>query len=615
MSKDQPILVIGDDTFDPATTGQTMGTVGPATTGQTTPTATSVEGEHWQRLPVRAEGGGVASLALDPGDPSVLYAGTQEGLFRSTDAAGSWEQILSLGSGRYYVGIDPTSPATVYALWVAPVSPEPIKMMRSDDGGSTWTDLSETEVVLAARQEYAQTGGWGSSLEVFVFDTSTDPTTVYLGVSSRSKEAPDKTVIRLNYWGSSDKGESWTKLDQEEQDQLESTIESPNPALSEFGGKNLSDADGRVIGWVASAAVTSDPQDPSIIYAGTDAGVCKSTDGGETWTKASRGLPGSLVGGKLIIDPNAPSTLYVAAKEGVFKSHDGGATWDMILPVGYMEEGNRMCSLAMAPSATSTLYALTSDGLFRSDDGGETWTGLAGEGLYPQGSKPESFNMSSELVLVAADDPDTLFAVRDDLLRSTDGGNTWTVVLPQPGASFDGYSVRADSNGASVMYATTWTLGGPEVGYLYSVVRSTDKGATWTAIVPERPESTFYIALDASDPAGIYTIEYARPSVVSRSLDGGATWENVDFGGLTGSIRQLVFDPRSPETLYALVDQSTDPAVVDLGVFRSTDGGATWMSVLEGLPSGSLTLAVDPTSIGTLYAFGGSGVYKWVPGE
>ena len=90
LGKDQPILVITDDTLGPATTGQTTGTLSPTTTGQTTPTATSVQGEHWERLPVSEEGGEVWSLALDPSNPSVLYAGTQEGLFKSTDAAGSW---------------------------------------------------------------------------------------------------------------------------------------------------------------------------------------------------------------------------------------------------------------------------------------------------------------------------------------------------------------------------------------------------------------------------------------------------------------------------------------------------------------------------------------------
>ena len=105
------------------------------------------------------------------------------------------------------------------------------------------------------------------------------------------------------------------------------------------------------------------------------------------------------------------------------------------------------------------------------------------------------------------------------------------------------------------------------------------------------------------------------PSVVSRSLDGGATWENVDFGSLAGPIRQLLFDPRSPQTLYALIEQSVDPAMVDLGVFRSTDGGVTWASVFGDLPSGSLTLALEPAPNGTLYAFGDSGIYKWAPGD
>ena len=56
----------------------------------------------------------------------------------------------------------------------------------------------------------------------------------------------------------------------------------------------------------------------------------------------------------------------MAARDGVYKSGDGGASWKMILAAGYLDTGNRLCSLVLAPSATSTLYAWTSDGLFRS---------------------------------------------------------------------------------------------------------------------------------------------------------------------------------------------------------------------------------------------------------
>jgi photosystem II stability/assembly factor-like uncharacterized protein len=607
LGKDGPILVITDDTAGSATTGQV-----------TQATSIASPGGKWEALPLTWEGVNVKSLALDPVNPSILYAGSREGVFKSIDAAASWDRILSLGTGTYLVGMDPSSPLTIYVVWAAtgqaPDYREPVKMMRSDDGGSSWKDLSGTNIIEAARQEFTKLGG--SGIGPTVFDVTTSPATIYLGLGD-SEETPEGITARTNYWSSADKGESWSKLDAVQQEQLQPLIDASLSPLRDLGGKNLLDADGRVVGWVGSAAISVDPGDPSVVYAGTDAGVCKSTDGGKTWTKASTGMTHSLTGqgdgGELILDPNSPSTLYAATREGVLRSNDGGGTWSMSLPAGYMFSGNRLCSLAMAPSATSTLYAWTSDGLFRTDDGGGAWTALAGEGLYPIGSKPESFNMSSQLTLVAADDPNTVFAVLDDdLLRSTDGGSTWTAVLPRIGASFDGYSIEADPSNPSVMYASAWTAGGSDVGYLYAVVKSVDKGATWSTIVPQKAASTFDIAMDPNNPATLYTIEYARPSVVSRSLDGGTSWEKVDFKGLGGPIRQLLFDPRSAKTLYALTETSASD-VREVGVSRSIDGGVTWTNVFGDLPRGSLALAVDPASSGTLYAFGGSGIYKWVP--
>jgi hypothetical protein len=58
-----------------------------------------------------------------------------------------------------------------------------------------------------------------------------------------------------------------------------------------------------------------------------------------------------------------------------------------------------------------------------------------------------------------------------------------------------------------------------------------------------------------------------------------------------------------------------DSVTADLGVSRSTDGGATWAKVFGNLPYGSSTLALDPAANGTLYTVGDSGIYRWVPGD
>jgi hypothetical protein len=616
-----------------AVTDQTAVTATAATTGQTaqttvTSTLTAVETGKWVAVSLTSEGVKVDSpvsadvqvhsLAIDPSNPNVLYAGTEKGVFKSTNAAKTWKPFLSLDPGRYFVGIDPAVPTTIYVLWGtaahAPDSPEPVKLMRSDDDGGTWSDLSGTDVVAAARQVFADGAGFGFS--GWVFDTSTQPSTAYLGASTKATVTSEATSIWAQYWRSTDKGKDWSLLDEAAQNRLQPLIDSSTPPLSVrlLGGKNLLDAGGHVVGWCRHAA--EDPKHPSIVYAGTDTGVCKSTDGGKTWTKASAGLTdqgGTQEGGQLAIDPNAPQTLYVAAWDGVYKSVDGGASWKMILSAGYLGEGNRLCSVALAPSATSTLYAWTSDGLFRSDNGGNKWTALAGKGLVPKDKTP----FQGQLALVAADDPDTLFAITgegNDTYRSTDGGKTWGKVLSHTGSSFDGFTIEADPNNPSTMYADTWVIQGPGRGYEYAVVKSVDKGATWITIVPRKVVSTLDVAVGTGNPARIYTLEYGHPSLVSRSLDGGVSWKMVDIG-LSAPIRQLLFDPRSPKTVYALVDQSDDHRVPDLGVFRTVDDGATWSEVSGILPEGSLTLALSPAQDGTLYAYSSSGIYEWVAGK
>ena len=204
----------------------------------------------------------VHSLTIDPSNPNVLYAGTEKGVFKSTDAAKTWKPFLSLDPGHYFIGIDPASPATIYALWRtaarAPDSPQPVKLMRSDDGGGTWSDLSGTDVVAAARRVFATAGGFGFG--GWVFDTSTQPSTVYLGASTKATVTSEATSTWTQYWRSTDKGKDWTLLDEAAQNRLQPLIASSrSPLLNTLGGKNLLDAGGHVVGWCWTVA--EDPKD------------------------------------------------------------------------------------------------------------------------------------------------------------------------------------------------------------------------------------------------------------------------------------------------------------------------------------------------------------------
>jgi hypothetical protein len=113
-----------------------------------------------------------------------------------------------------------------------------------------------------------------------------------------------------------------------------------------------------------------DPQNPTTLYAsgGGDDGVFKSTDGGATWTEVNSGLPEIYLNlayqytvSSIAIDPQTPSTIYAGTGAGVFRSTDGGATW------GAVNAGLTaldVTTLAIEPQDGGAVYAGTVGGVF-----------------------------------------------------------------------------------------------------------------------------------------------------------------------------------------------------------------------------------------------------------
>src|SRR3954467_8828899 len=116
-------------------------------------------------------------------------------------------------------------------------------------------------------------------------------------------------------------------------------------------------------------AVAVDPSDALTVYAGTTAGVYKTTDGGERWMLIAPQLQGVHT---LLIDPTMPSTLVAGVGErGVFRSTDAGATWPSI-GVSYWW----MPTLTMEPQP-GTLYTTVDEfGVLRWDSDQEQWIGV-----------------------------------------------------------------------------------------------------------------------------------------------------------------------------------------------------------------------------------------------
>ena len=97
-------------------------------------------GESWQRVGVNQgmyQNPMIRALTNHPGNPKVVFAGTERGLYRSADGGLNWHMVDSALNGYaiWTLAIDPTNPQVMYA---GSGTPSPVAMFRSNDGGSTW---------------------------------------------------------------------------------------------------------------------------------------------------------------------------------------------------------------------------------------------------------------------------------------------------------------------------------------------------------------------------------------------------------------------------------------------------------------------------------------------
>jgi len=286
------------------------------------------------------------------------------------------------------------------------------------------------------------------------------------------------------------------------------------------------------IGWVVALAI--DPQNPSIVYAGTGDDECllarifQSTDGGKSWME-SWASPGDCLSA-IVTDPRTTRTVYAASLDyGVIKSTDGGSTWNAMssgLPgiPGTTNGAPAATALAIDPRNTRTLFAglagtelfdyateTFGPGIFKSTDGGANWVG-ASTGI-------PAFYRYEPLVTALAVDPQTpstvyaamsLYNAAGGLWKTIDGGAHWRNVFPA-----NVYAVAINPRSPAMIYA----------GVDSGLARSTDGGEHWT-MMPPGPGRASVLALDPQDrntvyaggAGGLFAISFA-PVLLSVSGD------------------------------------------------------------------------------------------------
>jgi photosystem II stability/assembly factor-like uncharacterized protein len=342
------------------------------------------------------------------------------------------------------------------------------------------------------------------------------------------------------------------------------------------------------------------------------------------------------IGGRLVdvaVDPVLADTVYVAAASGgIWKSTDAGNTfseaWDR-------DDVQAMGALAITPNAT--LFAGTGEsnpgggslsyggsGVYRSTDRGASWQ-LVGLQNTHRISEIVVHPTNPNTIFVAA--TGHLFSPGGDrgLYRSTDGGNTWQLILagdtPTTGAS----DIAIDPSNPQRMYVTMWdhlrqpnlrTYGGLGSG----VYRSNDGGNTWTRLgvanglpAPGTNIGRIGIALAPTNPSQLYAIyidasgDFAGAGGFFVSANGGDTWTEQPDNPLL-SMSQSTFgwwfgrvwvDPVDPLHVF----------VAGVPLMESLTGGTTWAEDAV-VHADQHAMAWDPKVPGRVYLGNDGGFYR-----
>jgi len=247
---------------------------------------------------------------------------------------------------------------------------------------------------------------------------------------------------------------------------------------------------------------------------------------------------------------------------------------------------------------SGAIYAGTNGfGIYKSTDGGASWSAI-NAGLT---------NLAVTSIVVDPNNPSTLYAgTRGEIFKSTNGGGNWIPASSGlPDADNLMLSLTIDPSNSEVLYVGVFD------NFLRdSIFKTVDGGASWAAVGIIENRSVVVLAVSPADPNVIYAATDLAcnpapcPHGLFKSTDGGAHW--ITLGLNFAGYPSLVIDPSNPSTLYAVEAGGR-------GVLKSNDSGENWTAANSGIPQ-PRRVAINPSNPSTLYALASDGVYKSVDG-
>jgi photosystem II stability/assembly factor-like uncharacterized protein len=567
---------------------------------------------------------GISVFDIEFAPDGTAYIGTLDSIRKSTDEGLSWT-VLNLGIGLddqvFDVALDPSNSSIIWAGIADAGGQQPVNVVRSTDGGATWTNRTPPHAPMSGRAIAVDPHDSNTVIAVFGGDFGGGETWVTTdggdSWTDRSAGLPGNPLNAVVYDGtrllvgggllfgsqfvglyeSPDLGVTWTPLHDGTWPVLvvEDIAVDPSDSARIFvaidgGGVNRTTDGGGT--WqigvgnsqaLAGRSLRFQPGNSQQLLLGTSSlAVFRSTNGGDTFVQSSQGISDLDL---FSIDANPLNADEIAVafqgqnNGGVFSSTDGGTTWQLESP-----PPTRYSNVRFAPDGT--LYAISSgpstiaqEGLYRRENNG-TWTPLGPD----QGPQFESdlnttrFSLNNPNLILLGGSDFGVAGFEGTIWRSTDAGESWTKVFESTAGTTENVTdIEIVEDGTDQNMVAAWnSLSGDNIG---GALRSTDNGASWfdsstglpaffrdprLCASPTHAE-TLFVSASLSSQSGLF-----------RTTDAGVTWDSTGWTG-NATVGDVACHPGNDQTLFVTQLSGGD------AVLRSQDGGATFAPFANGL--------------------------------
>jgi photosystem II stability/assembly factor-like uncharacterized protein len=529
---------------------------------------TSDGGDHWDAaLP----GKWFMDVLFHPGDPSIAYAATATRVYRTTDSGQHWAPLAGglpekPQSNRIRLAVTPAKPDTLYVLYGADTG-FTIGLYRSDDGGQSFTKRSNTapppqQAGATMPIDLTKPNILGRDQNDFVSQSDYD-----LAMAVSPENAERVHVGGIDTWRSDDGGVTWERTSRWTKD--------PRKADE---AEHYTHADIHVMAYYGQT-----------LYLGSDGGLYRSTNGGDTWKSAASMTSGISSFQVYYICSSAedPTALY-------FGAQDNG-TWSLTVDEqGKEVEADQILTgdgmvCQVNPADSAVVYASYYNGaLTRSDDYGQSFPVTI---LAP----PYQYGEAQWVVPYILDpaDPSTIDACFADAWRAHEPDYKWTnLTAGALGPSKQCKAIVAAPSDPNIIYVAKdaertrmhpagegdsrpLLLGGG------GVFRSSDGGATWQTITGNLPlaeAGLTYLAVSPKDANRVWVTfgGHGEGVKVFGTADGGATWSNLSAGLPNLPVKTIVAQDSPTHGIFV---GTTD------GVYFRDDTLSAFKDFKRGLPS------------------------------